>query len=55
MAWLRSDLMALREERPTFTMFFEEHRAKAPLTEKGKQHVEKVIETLRYLSISYFE
>lgn len=43
MGWLRSDLMALREERPTFTMFFEEHRAKTPLSEKGKQHVEKLL------------
>lgn len=51
MAWLRSDLMALREERPTFTMFFEEHRAKTPLSEKGKQHVEKVVEYLFIYSL----
>ena len=33
MAWLRSDLMALREERPTTTMFYQ--RASAPLSAAG--------------------
>jgi glutathione S-transferase len=33
MAWLRSDLLALREERPTTTMFYE--RASAPLSAAG--------------------
>jgi glutathione S-transferase len=34
MAWIRSDLTALREERPTTTMFYE--RAKTPLTAAGE-------------------
>jgi glutathione S-transferase len=34
MAWIRSDLLALREERPTTTMFYE--RATAPLTAAGE-------------------
>ncbi len=34
MSWIRSDLMALREERPTSTMFYE--RATAPLSEAGR-------------------
>lgn len=33
MAWIRSDLMALREERPTTTMFYA--KATAPLTAAG--------------------
>ena len=34
MAWLRSDLGALRDERPTVTMFWE--RATVPLSAAGK-------------------
>jgi glutathione S-transferase len=34
MAWIRSDLMALREERPTTTMFYE--RASTPLSPAGE-------------------
>jgi glutathione S-transferase len=34
MAWIRSDLMGLREDRPTTTMFYE--RATAPLTPAGE-------------------
>jgi glutathione S-transferase len=41
MAWLRSDLMALREERSTATMFFE--RAKAPLSEAGRAAADKLL------------
>jgi glutathione S-transferase len=41
MSWLRSDLLALREERPTTTMFFE--RAKQPLTAKGQDAADKLL------------
>ena len=41
MAWLRSDLMALREERSTATMFIE--RAKAPLSEDGRVAAENLL------------
>lgn len=40
MAWIRSDLMPIREERATHTMFYE--HAKAPLTDAGKQAAEKL-------------
>lgn len=43
MAWIRSDLMALREERPTSTMFYE--RAKKPMSMKCQASAEKLIET----------
>jgi len=42
MAWIRSDLMALREERSTTTMFYE--RAKKGLSNKGQAAAEKLIE-----------
>jgi len=41
LGWLRSDLLALRDERPTTTMFFE--RASTPLSEKGKASADKLI------------
>lgn len=41
MAWLRSDLHALREDRPTTTMFYE--RATAPLTPKGRAAADKLV------------
>jgi glutathione S-transferase len=41
MAWLRSDLSALREERPTTTMFFE--RATAPLSRAGEEAAAKLL------------
>ena len=41
MAFIRSDLMPIREERPTTTMFFE--RATAPLSEKGEAAAEKLL------------
>jgi glutathione S-transferase len=40
MAWIRSDLMPIREERATHTMFYE--RAKVPLTEAGQKAAEKL-------------
>ncbi len=41
LSWLRSDLVSLREERPTTTMFFE--RATAPLSVKGRAAADKLI------------
>lgn len=41
MAWVRSDLMPIREERSTKTMFYE--RAKAPLSEKGVEAAGKLL------------
>src|SRR5262249_44211316 len=41
LGWLRSDLLPLREERPTTTMFFE--RATAPLSERARAASEKLI------------
>jgi glutathione S-transferase len=40
MAWIRSDLMPIREERSTTTMFYE--RAKSPLSAKGVEHAAKL-------------
>jgi len=42
MHWIRSDLMPLREERSTHTIFYEP--AKAPLSDKAKPAAEKLIE-----------
>lgn len=41
MGWVRSDLGALREERPTTTMFFE--RAHTPLSEAGELAAKKLV------------
>ncbi|HEY4185796.1 MAG TPA: glutathione transferase [Polyangia bacterium] len=41
MAWIRSDLMALREERPTSTVFYEPTRT--PLSEAGVAAARKLI------------
>jgi glutathione S-transferase len=41
MAWIRSDLMALREERSTATMFYA--RAEAPLTPAGQAARDKLL------------
>jgi len=41
MAWFRSDLVALREERPTTTMFYE--RATRPLSSAGIEAAGKLI------------
>ncbi len=43
MHWIRSDLMPVREERPTNTMFFE--RANKPLTPDGQAAVARLIDT----------
>lgn len=41
MVWLRSDLMPLRQDRPTATMFYE--RATKPLSEAGQKAADKLI------------
>lgn len=41
MAWIRSDLLALREERPTTTMFYE--RATKPLSSAGQAAADKLV------------
>jgi glutathione S-transferase len=41
MAFVRSDLLPLREERPTTTMFYE--RATTPLSEKGERAAHKLV------------
>ncbi|HZS40865.1 MAG TPA: glutathione transferase [Polyangia bacterium] len=40
MGWLRTDLAALREERPTSTLFYE--RARTPLSEAGRAAAAKL-------------
>jgi len=42
MGWVRSDLDALREERPTHTMFYA--RATAPLTKAGEAAAAKLVD-----------
>lgn len=41
LSWLRSDLLALRDERPTTTMFFA--REREPLTTRGQAAADKLI------------
>jgi glutathione S-transferase len=41
MAWIRSDLMPLREERPTTTMFYA--RADKPMSDACKEAADKVV------------
>ena len=48
-AWLRSDLMPIREERPTTSIFFPEHRAKAPLSAKAKRSAERLVAAAEHL------
>jgi len=47
MSWIRSDLLALREERSTSTMFYE--RAKSPLSTRGQAAADKLIEVANRL------
>jgi glutathione S-transferase len=42
MAWIRSDLLALRDERPTFNMFYE--RATAPLSAAANASARKLLD-----------
>lgn len=46
-AWLRSDLMPIREERPTSVIFAGEK--KAPLTEAGRKSAAKLFDTVSAL------
>lgn len=46
-AWLRSDLMPIREERPTTTMFYE--RATRPLSSAGRAAADKLIRLTEHL------
>lgn len=46
-AWLRSDLMPIREERPTASIFYE--RAKAPLSPKCEEAVERLLRLANHL------
>lgn len=41
LGWLRSDLLPLREERPTTTMFYA--RATTPLSERGRAAADKLL------------
>jgi glutathione S-transferase len=41
MAWVRSDLMPIREERPTTTLFYE--RANTPLSPEGERAAERLL------------
>jgi glutathione S-transferase len=41
LGWLRSDLLALRDERPTTTMFFE--RARTPLSARAQAAADKLL------------
>jgi glutathione S-transferase len=41
LGWIRSDLLALREERPTSTMFYD--RADKPLTEAGQEAAKRLL------------
>lgn len=42
MAWIRSDFMPIREERPTWSMFYE--RATVPLSPEGEISAKRLIE-----------
>jgi glutathione S-transferase len=43
MDWIRSDLLAIREERPTHTMFYD--RADKPLSPAGHTAVQRLYDT----------
>jgi glutathione S-transferase len=47
MHWIRSDLMPIREERPTTTMFYE--RAKEPLSAAGQAAAKRLVEIAQRL------
>src|SRR5262249_19827189 len=47
LAWVRSDLLPIREERPTHTMFYE--RATAPLSAAGRVAARKLIDVCEQL------
>jgi len=43
MAWLRSDLLALREDRGTHTIFYPDQRTSVPLSSKAEENVKRLI------------
>jgi len=43
LGWLRSDLAALRRERPTASIFFEHERATAPLGDAARADADKLV------------
>ena len=43
LAWIRSDLLALRQERSTTTMFFAEHRATKPFSESARAAADRLL------------
>ncbi len=43
LGWLRSDLAALRRERPTSSIFFEHERATSPLGDAARADAEKLV------------
>ncbi|HTQ03338.1 MAG TPA: glutathione transferase [Polyangiaceae bacterium] len=43
LGWLRSDLAALRRERPTSSIFFPRERATAPLSDAARADAEKLV------------
>ncbi len=47
MAWIRSDLLPIRDERPTHTMFYE--RAQTPLSPAGRAAAENLIRVAEQL------
>jgi glutathione S-transferase len=47
LGWIRSDLLALREERGTHTMFYE--RAAAPLSDQGRAAADKLLRVAELL------
>ncbi len=47
MAWIRSDLLVIRDERSTTTMFYE--RAKSPLSPKGRDAARKLVSVAEQL------
>jgi glutathione S-transferase len=42
-AWLRSDLLPIRQERPTTSVFFPEHRRKEPLSTAARRAAARLI------------
>ena len=48
-AWLRSDLMPIRQERPTTSIFFPEHRAKEPLSTAARRAAERLVKAAEAL------
>lgn len=43
MSWVRTDMEALREDRPTTTVFYPSERTKKPLTERGRAAADQLV------------